>query len=411
MTAVGVVAEYNPFHNGHMFHLTQTAERFPERAIVCVMSGNVVQRGSFAMLHKFARAAAAVRSGADLVFELPTAFACAPAPIFASRAVELLAATGVVDALSFGSECGDAATLQRAAADDTFHSERFTASLRAGRSYAAACAEASRPEIRSILAEPNDLLAIEYLRAARQFLPNAAVCAVQRQGAGHNRLDASGTYPSASALRNRMRDQMDIAAWLPSFSAEILQKEQAAGRAPVFDEASDLPMLAALRRLSPAALAQLPEVTEGLEYRLASATKQAVSISDLLERLKTKRYTCARLRRILMSAYIGLTEAEQKQHPAYLHLLAASRRGTELLHEMKQTARLPVIAKPSAIKKLDASAQMLAALEERTDSLYMLAYPEQRQRGNGNFYASSPWIAPQAGHSEKKSLKESERML
>lgn len=394
MTAVGVVAEYNPFHNGHMFHLTQTAARFPDRAIVCVMSGNVVQRGSFAVLHKFARAAAAVQSGADLVFELPTAFACAPAPIFASRSVELLAATGVVDALSFGSECGDAAALQRAAANDTFHAERFTASLRAGCSYATACAEASQPEIRSILAAPNDLLAIEYLRAARQFLPNAAVCAVKRQGAGHNQLDAFGSYPSASALRNRMRDQMEISAWLPPSSAEILQREQAAGRAPVFEEASALPMLATLRRMNPEALAQLPEVTEGLEYRIASAAKQAVSVSDLMEWLKTKRYTCARLRRILMSAYIGLTETEQKQHPAYLHLLAASRRGTALLHEMKQTARLPVIAKPSAIKKLDASAQMLADLEERTDSLYLLAYPEQNQRGFGHFYVSSPWIAP-----------------
>ena len=393
MTAVGIVAEYNPFHNGHLYHLTETAARFPGKPIVCVMSGNVVQRGSFAMLSKHARAASAVLCGADLVLELPAAFVCAPAAVFAERAVEMMAATGAVDAVSFGSECGNESALLRAAKDSTFDRTAFERALHAGKTYAAARSEAASPEARRLLANPNDLLAVEYIRAACRFLPEAAFCAVPRRGAAHHETDCSVPMPSASALRARLHQGKSIQAWLPPPSAAQLEQEQTAGRAPVFDAEPELPMLAVLRRMTPAMFAELPEVSEGLEYRIASAAQEAVSIPDLFSRLKTKRYTLARLRRVVLSAYLGLTRLEQMQHPAYLRVLAASERGIRMLHDMKQTAKLPVITKPAALKKLNGAAGLLTALEQRTDSLYALNYPAQSERAADSFYRISPFLA------------------
>lgn len=393
MTAVGIVAEYNPFHNGHLYHLTETAARFPGKPIVCVMSGNVVQRGSFAMFSKHARAASAVLCGADLVLELPAAFVCAPAPVFAERAVEMMAATGIVDGISFGSECGDESTLLRAAQDSTFDRSAFERALHDGKTYAAARCEALPPEVRRLLSNPNDLLAVEYIRAVHRFLPDAAICAVRRCGAAHHETDCSVQMPSASALRARLHQGKPIQAWLPPPSAAQLEQEQTAGRAPVFDETPEQPMLAVLRRMTPAMFTELPEVSEGLEYRIASAAQEAVSLLDLFGRLKTKRYTLARLRRIVLSAYLGLTRQEQMQYPAYLRVLAASERGIRLLHDMKQTAKLPVITKPAVLKKLNGAAGLLTALEQRTDSLYALNYPAQGERSADSFYRISPFLA------------------
>ncbi len=392
MTAVGIVAEYNPFHNGHLFHIEQTRARFPDCAVVCVMSGHFVQRGGVAVTHKNARAAVAVLCGADLVLELPAAFSCAPAEIFADRAVALLAATGVVGAMSFGSECGDIELLTRAADDASFDRDRFEALLRAGCSYAAARAGALAEGLRCAAEAPNDLLAVEYLRAVRRYLPEAALCAVRRQGAGHDRQELSGAFPSASRLRAMLRNGEAVGGFVPRPCAEMLERERAAGRGPVLEEALDLPVLAALRRMEPASLAALPEVAEGLEYRIAAEAPKASSAKELLDRLKTKRYTRARLRRILTSAYIGLTRAEQTLTPQYLRLLAVSQRGTRLLKEMQGRASLPVITKPAALKALGAPAEALYALEARADSLYALAYPAPETRGSGSLFQISPYV-------------------
>ncbi len=392
MAAVGIVAEYNPFHNGHLYHLRETKRRFPDKAVVCVMSGNFVQRGEPALLPKSIRAAMAAESGVDLVLELPVAFANAPAEIFAARAASLLAATGVVSALSFGSECGDLAKLKRAAAETEFDHVAFAENMGLGCSYAKARADAYPFEIRKIFSSPNNLLAIEYIRAAEKVMPHAELFTVSRRGAAHDAHTGSAEILSATRIRELVRAGEDTAAFLPEAAAKMLDAALAEGRCPVSADALSLPILAELRRISPEDGANLPEVSEGLEHRLISCAAISENRETLLLRLKTRRYTEARLRRILISAYLGLTKADQAIEPQYLRVLAATKRGTELLKLMRKRANLPVITKPAAVKLLTGDAVRQYTAEARADALYALAYPREALRSENGFFCRSPYI-------------------
>lgn len=394
MAAVGIVAEYNPFHNGHLFHLRETKRRFPDKAVVCVMSGNFVQRGEPALLPKSIRAAMAAEAGADLVLELPVAFANAPAEIFAARAVSLLAATGMVSALSFGSECGDIGILKRAADETAFDRTSFLRNMDMGRSYANARAESFPPEIRKIISSPNNLLAIEYIRAAKVCLPDAELFTVSRCGAAHDATVGSKEILSATRIRELVRAGEPVGAFLPETAAKMLDAAVAEGRCPVSVDTLSLPILAELRRISPEAAALLPEVSEGLEHRMIAFAAVSENRTMLLQKLKTRRYTEARLRRILISAYLGLTKSDQGMEPQYLRVLAATKRGTDLLKRMRKQARLPVITKPAAVKLLTGDAVRQYTAEVRADSLYALAYPREALRSENGFFCRSPYIVP-----------------
>lgn len=392
MAAVGIVAEYNPFHNGHLYHLRETKRRFPDKAVVCVMSGNFVQRGEPALLPKSIRAAMAAEAGADLVLELPVAFANAPAEIFAARAVSLLAATGVVSALSFGSECGNIGKLKRAADETEFDRTSFLQNMDMGRSYAKARAESFPLEIRKIISSPNNLLAIEYIRSAKACLPDAELFTVSRSGAAHDAAVGSAEILSATRIRELVRAGESVAAFLPGSSVKMLDAALAEGRCPVAIDVLSLMILAELRRISPEEGANLPEVSEGLEHRLIACAAVSENHEALLARLKTRRYTEARLRRILISAYLGLTKADQAMEPQYLRVLAATGRGTDLLKRMRKQARLPVVTKPAAVKLLTGDAVRQYTVEARADALYALAYPRETLRSENGFFCRSPYI-------------------
>ncbi len=394
MAAVGIVAEYNPFHNGHLYHLRETKRRFPDKAVVCVMSGNFVQRGEPAVLPKSIRAAMAAECGADLVLELPVAFANAPAEIFAARAVAILAATGVVSALSFGSECGDIGLLKRAADKTEFDRSLFLQNMDMGRPYAAARADAYPAEIRKILCSPNNLLAIEYIRAAETFLPAAELFTVARCGAAHDAPEGDGAILSASRIRELLHSGEPADLFLPDAAAVLLQRSLRDGHCPVSVDVFSLPMLAVLRRISPEDASMLPEVSEGLEHRLIASAAVSENRAMLIKRLKTRRYTEARLRRILISAYLGLTKDDQALEPQYLRVLAATKCGTDLLKRMRKQARLPVVTKPAAVKLLTGNAVRQYTAEVRADGLYALAYPREELRSENGFFCRSPYIVP-----------------
>ena len=206
MAVAGIIAEYNPLHGGHLYQLRQVRERLgPETAVLCAMSGNFVQRGDLALLPKHARAEAAVRSGADLVLEIPLSWACAPAERFARGGVEVLLGTGLVTHLAFGSESGDAEAIRRAA--EGLESPDFPARLRrqlgGAVSFAAArqraLAELIGAEGADVLSRPNDILAVEYAKALRWAGGGAELVAIPRKGAGHD--GDGGEYPSAGSIR------------------------------------------------------------------------------------------------------------------------------------------------------------------------------------------------------------------
>lgn len=382
MAAAGIIAEYDPLHMGHV-HLMAEARRLlgPDTVILCVMSGNYVQRGDFAIAGKFARAAAAVRSGADLVLELPVPWALSSAEGFAAGAVEILKAAGAVTHLVFGSESGDAAPLVRCA--EALRSESFAyrlrEELRRGDSFPAARQRALRAlipeEDAAALGRPNDILGVEYCKAL--WGSGIQPLAVPRRGAGHDSGTVEGGFASASAIRALLRrgeEEAALGLCAPAM-AEAYRAERAAGRAPAALANCERAVLARLRFLEEADWAALEGGNEGLYRRFARFARSASSISELLERVKTKRYPLARLRRMVFQAYLGLSPVPPEK-PGYLRVLAANRRGTDLLAGMRKTASAPVLTKPAAVRRLGPEARSLFALEDRASRLYALACPD-----------------------------------
>ena len=374
METAGIVAEYNPFHRGHAWHIAETRRRLGGDApVVCVMSGHWVQRGECALADKWLRAALALDRGADLVVELPTPWAMASAESFARGAVSLLAATGVVDVLSFGSETGELAPLEEAAAalDAPDYPERLRAALGRGLSFPAARQEAAGA---ACLSAPNNNLGVEYLRSLRALGSTIRPLTVPRQGAGHDG-PAAGGFASASELRRLLRAGRgeEAAPYLTAPWSGELADMQHIERA----------VLARLRTMGEGDWAALPDGggAEGLPSRLAKAAREAVSLEDFYTRAKTRRYPHARLRRLALAAFLGLRAAERPAAPPYVRVLGLGGRGRALLRKMKDTCPLPVIVKPAQARELDGPARALFEAEAKYTDLYGLCFPAPRPCG------------------------------
>ena len=386
----GVVAEYNPFHRGHAWHLSETHRALgDDGVIVCAMSGAFVQRGSPAVYGKRPRAEAALRCGADLVLELPLPWAMAPAETFAAGALGLLRAAGA-GALSFGSECGDLEALRRTAAllADPALDARLRALLRAGEAYAAArqrAAEELAGEALPLLRRPNDILALEYCKAAG---PELELLAVPRRGSGHDAPEG-GAFPSAAWLRGRIGAGEDVDALLPSEAAAVFARERAAGRGPVTPEALDPALLSRLRQCSAGDLAQAPGVGEGLEHRLLRAL-EAPSLAEAVARAATRRYPDARLRRALLSAALGLRKGDSAGPVPYLRVLAANARGRAHLAALRKRCPLPIVTKAAAGRKLPGAAGRIFALGARAEDVYVLGCPDPAAREGGQDWRCGP---------------------
>lgn len=399
MNIVGITAEYNPFHRGHEYMLCQLRRALGEdTAFVCAMSGNFVQRGDLALFRARARAEAAVRCGADLVLELPLPWAIASAEGFARGAVELLEKTGVVTHLAFGSECGDVEELRALARalDGPETDALIRRYLTDGISYASArqrALEATAGEAAQIIAGPNNILAVEYLRALNAGNRAMEPVTVLRRGARHDGA-GDGVFFSASELRARCAVGEDISPLLPDEAAEVFHAELAAGRGPVTLDRLDTALLSRLRMLSPEDFDALPDAGEGLGARLCAACGEP-DLPSVLAAAKTKRYAMSRLRRMLLCACLGVRDGDRDGGIPYIRVLALSGRGRGLLRAMRERAALPVVTKPAQIRALDARARHVFALESAAADLYCLAFAAPEDRRGGALWRVSPFV--QAG--------------
>lgn len=394
MTICGIIAEYDPFHNGHAHHIAETRAALGEdTAVVCAMSGNFVQRGEPAVFEKHARAEAAVLCGADLVLELPLPWAMASAERFADGAVALLEATGVVTHLSFGSESGDldamheiAELLLRPEMDGLIREE-----LASGVSYAAArqrAAETLAGRPAELLSQPNHILGIEYLKAIRRRNAPLTPLTVRRAGAGHDAPgEGAGENPSASWLRQRLAAGEEISSYVPPKAAEVFRRET-----PVFPETLETALLSRLRMLPGAAFAALPDASEGVENRLCRAAREEPDLGAVLAAAASRRYAVSRLRRMLWGAALGLTGADGAGEPPYLRVLSANARGRALLAEMRAAAALPVITKPAAARELDQGARRVFELEAGATDLFVLGFSDPERRRGGAEWRAGPVI-------------------
>ena len=345
----GIIAEYDPFHNGHAWQLQQ-AKALGARRVAVAMSCGLTQRGALPLLPESVRVQAALTCGADLVFALPAPYACSGAECFARAGVQLLAAAGC-DALVFGAETPDAALLMEAARvlSGAEYRTALKARLAAGaRSFAAArqaAVEAVCPGtgLAALLDKPNNNLAVEYCKAILELGASLVPIPLPRQGAGHGQAltEAGGQFASASALRTLWQNGgADAAA--PYVPAEVLPLYREAFAAGQYTDlaAAQRCQLALLRSrcAGTAPFAQVRGISEGLEHRLEAAVRSSTTHAELLDSLTTVRYPRARMRRLAMDAALGYSADAFPALPPYLHLLGAQKDALPLL----KAAALPV---------------------------------------------------------------------
>lgn len=388
----GVICELNPPHNGH-FSLFEQIKQNDHAAVIAVLSGNFVQRGQPAIFDKWTRAKTALACGADLVIELPLPWAVSGAEQFAQGGVGLLHALSCVDTLYFGSECGRidplqtiADTLSSAAFQSTFQREREKnpsanfASVRQS-----AIASLLGDTTASILNAPNNNLGIAYCQAIRQLESSIRPVTIPRTGAAYHDsgLPHTNQFPSATQLRTLLQKNpaCDLSPFVPKNCGEILNNAIAKGFGPVFPEQMELAVLTKLRTLSLSQLEQLPDLSEGLERRLYQAIRKATSLRELYDLAKTKRYSHARIRRLVLAAFLGITASHGAALPPYCRILAMNATGAKILSICKETATIPFLMKYADSKHLSEPAKELFSLECQATDLFSLFCPTPQPCG------------------------------
>ena len=357
MRAVGLVTEYNPFHNGHLHHLRESLRVTGAEASVTVMSGHFLQRGEPAMVNKWVRTEMALAAGVDLVFELPFAFACNSAPHFAMGAVQTLDTLGVVDSLCFGSEAGDLAQLNKVATVLVERQEEIesltAARLRDGVNYPVARSEVLvglLPEIPAeILNSPNNILGIEYLKALYRTNSRIQPYTIKRLGAGYHDTDVKAQIASATGIRRMIAAGEEIESLLPKPCRKVLDEALRAGRS--LDKERLFVALQSQMLQESETLNEIYLVDDGIDRRLNLAALKAASFDELVSGIKSRQWTLTRIQRILMYVLLQVKAVEMKAFiqtgPLYLRLLGSSERGRKILARARRRKKLPIIADPA----------------------------------------------------------------
>lgn len=414
MAVLGIVSEYNPFHNGHRYLLEQAARAGSFDAVICVMSGNFTQRGEAAIFNKWARTEMALRSGADLIIELPFCFAVRSAYYFARGALQLLQKTGVVTHLAFGCETNHLPTLQGVADILSHEPDEFKTLLKRnlsdGLSFPLARSRAlqnmtshKNHDLHGTLLGPNNILAIEYLRVLQEESIQFRPIAIKRCGSQYHDTEIS-PLPSATAIRQALKENTDLTplrSGLPPGSLTVMEKELAAGRISTGLESLERAIIMKIRSMSTDEMASIYEITDGLEYRIKEAANSSGTLHHLISEIKSKRYNLTRIQRSLLYIMFNLASDQIKvfDHfgPQYLHLLGFSAKGQKILQAMKINSLLPVLNRASDMKKLcegpaESVASQMANLDRRSTDVYSLLYSEPTERKGSLDYTTSPII-------------------
>ena len=402
MHITGLIAEYNPFHNGHKYQLEQIRKKHPDTVIIAVMSGSFLQRGTAAILDKWTRAELAVQNGCDAVFELPFLFSCRSAQDFARGGVQLLNRLGVVNTLAFGAETKDLETLQTIATaiDTPTIQEMLHKRIGTGDSYATALTAVLHEERKTaaeILHQPNNILAIEYLRALKQYAPSISPLLIPRHGGGYHDHSLAHDNASASAIRKALYEASQAAKTsggrllIPQLAKQqdrlLSQALPPATRLALADlttgslpdsDALLLPLRALLLRTDTASIQRIYGINEGLENRIGKFAATATDFSELSANLSTKRYPISRITRTLIWLLLGLSKQQVRladEHgPLYARLLAVSGQGRSLLSAIKQKGQIPLITKTATYltsKQRSLAPETLSPLQQqlRCDTL------------------------------------------
>lgn len=376
MKNVGIICEYNPLHGGHKYMISRLREMGAEK-IVCLMSGNAVQRGELAIMPKSRRAVSAVVAGADAVFELPFPYSAGGAELFASAGVDILARLGV-DTIAFGSESGDIEALRELARKAEEYKPSDEKNIGTAADYFASLGNPGS----------NDILGIEYLKAGKRCAPDMDFVTIKREGAGYHESAENGDYPSATEIRRAILEG-NIDGYsedqLPDESKRAIREATENGEITLMKNAQSA-VLFFWRICDISEVGKCAECSGGVAERLSSSAKEAASLEEMMALAATKRYTDSRLRRAALFGMLGVTLDDLKARAAYVNLLAANRAGLELI---SAASGIEIVSKPSRAPKGVGSARQFA-LAAALDSLYTIAM--DKPRFAGHFVIQSPQI-------------------
>ena len=390
MKTLGIVTEYNPFHQGHAYMIERAKRKADADRVVVVMSGSFVQRGEPALFDKWTRTEAALKNGVDLVLELPVLFAAANAESFARASIRILQESGIVDTLAFGSESGDLAAMQEAAKLMTNETEEFQRLLHEkldeGLSYPTARAQAlaTISQISSdILSRPNHILGLEYLKALDYYSSTMEPLTIQRKGDYDSDSFPAKGFASAAAIRKALiaENSTEAMAQLPENTQDLYNKALSLGTAPVTWQGLAPALQYKLRVTSPEVLREIAEVTEGLENRILRGIESCYGIYDLIDFIKTKRYTRTKIQRILLHTLLDIREAEIPYYLGlprmpYLRVLGFRKEDSGILADLTEHAKAPVLTNlKKAPELLNEDGLALLALEKTATDLHALAFP------------------------------------
>jgi|LSQX01.3.fsa_nt_gb predicted nucleotidyltransferase len=370
MKIAGIIAEYNPFHNGHKYQIDMLKDMGFTHIVVC-MSGNFVQRGEPAIFPKLKRAEMALSCGVDLVVELPTIWSMASADKFAFGGVSILNEIGI-NALCFGTECADIQKLKKTA--DVLDSQSFENELKnqlnKGVTYARArtlALEIVAPELSKTIEMPNNILAVEYIRQCKAINFTGEHVAISRIAVIHDDKKTNKQYASASLIRQHINDEKFIKDFLPEESFKIAQKCLNTNNYVSNVSNYERQIISYLRRLNRGDFAKYSESNE-LENRLYKAVNESTSLCEIYMKTKAKNFTHSSIRRSIMKAWLNIPNGLDLIPPPYIKILGSSKKGLEILSKI--SSEKPVFSNFSESKNLDENAKKVYNMELMCSNLY-----------------------------------------
>ena len=382
MHITAIVCEYNPMHNGHVYHIEQT-RKLGSTHIVAIMSSNFVQRGEPAIISKEARTKMALSCGVDLVLELPSVWSMSTAELFASSSIYILDKLSVIDSLSFGSEEGNINNLIKVANFLNLDSclDKIKNFMKSGFNFASSremiVKEVMGEKYSALISKPNNILAIEYIKALKKLDSNIKPMAIKRQGAEHDSDLEINSFLSAKQVRKYINDKnYDLEEFLPKIVLEIINQEVSDEKAPSSIYNLERTILYKLRLASKDEIRNIFDISEGLENRILSAATQSKSLDELYENIKSKRYSLARIRRVIMSSLLGINKQLVNLKPPYVRVLGFNSKGLEILKLAKGKSKIPIITKASDIKSLNKDANLIFKSEMLSSDIYNLTLPK-----------------------------------
>ena len=352
MNICGIIAEYNPFHNGHAYMIKKIRELYKDTVILCIMSGSFTQRGEVAILDKYIRAKTAVENGIDAVFELPFPYAVRSGEFFAKGAIKILNQLNI-DTLAFGCETNNPTLLKNIAniMDDNDIQNKIHNAVKNGASYAQALSLALSTNFdENIVTKPNNILAIEYLRALKQLNSKTTPIPIERKKANHNDNEINRDISSASAIRKELQQRNpNFGILKDNLPLQTFKQIQCKDKL-YFQEKLFKPLLTKILTSSFYDLQNIYNINEGLEHRIIKMAKISKTYEELIQNISSKRYSKSRISRILTYILMGFTKQmalKIDNAPLYARLLAFNSKGIKSLHNIKQKSQIPIIEKTS----------------------------------------------------------------